>query len=142
MAEIVRLDRVNERLVEDINRLLAQLNANKEEVTLQRVKDIVASPSAELWVVKDGERIIGMSTINFMQRVLGSAGYIDDVVIDESHRGKGFGTKLMEAVIQSARERGVERVALTSRPSREAANKLYLKLGFKMKQTNAFRLKL
>jgi len=142
MAETLRITQADSSIVDDINRLLKQLNADKEEVALAKIQEIVISPTAELWIVKDGEQVIGMSTINFLQRVMGSVGYVDDVVIDESHRGKGLGTKLMEAIIQSARDRGVERVALTSRPSRGAANKLYLKLGFKMKQTNAFRLKL
>ena len=141
MAEIVRLKSVEQSAAKEIDALLKQLDKGKS-FSLQSLEALVQSPSSELWVAKEGNAIVGMATLNFLQRVMGLVGYVDDVVVDAQHRGKGFGTKLLEAVIESARARGAGELALTSRPSREEANKLYQKLGFKLKETNSYRMKL
>jgi len=70
------------------------------------------------------------------------AGHVDDVVVADSYRGQGIATKLMEKVISIARERGHRYIDLTSRPSREAANHIYKKIGFQKRETNPYRLKL
>jgi ribosomal protein S18 acetylase RimI-like enzyme len=63
---------------------------------------------------------------------------IEDVVVDEKHRGKGLGRRLMSKTIEALREMNVKRVELTSRPSRTVANKLYRSLGFKLRKTNVY----
>ena len=141
MAEIVRLKSAEQNAAKEIGALLKQLDKEKS-FSLQSLEVLVQSPSSELWVAREGGAIVGMATLNFLQRVMGSVGYVDDVVVDVQHRGKGFGTKLLEAVIESAGARGAWKLALTSRPSREEANKLYQKLGFKLKETNSYRLEL
>jgi ribosomal protein S18 acetylase RimI-like enzyme len=64
------------------------------------------------------------------------------VVVDQSARGAGVGERLTNAAIDEARERGVRSLDLTSRPSREAANAMYIKLGFGRRDTNLYRLTL
>ncbi|OGG57464.1 hypothetical protein A2853_03845 [Candidatus Kaiserbacteria bacterium RIFCSPHIGHO2_01_FULL_55_17] len=142
MAEIVQLTEQDESSLAQIRSLLKQLYSDAKEIPSSALKDIGTSPSTELWVIKEGGQVIGMVTINFLQRLGGTSGYIDDVVILESERGKGLGQKLLERVIERARERRARKISLTSRPSREAANKLYQKLGFKKKETNAYQLEL
>ena len=141
MAEIVRLQKVDSAVGAQIDTLLKQLDTGKQ-YSPQALQALIESPSAELWVVKDNERVVGMTTLNFLHRAMGSVGCVDDVVIDEEYRGQGLGKKLMEKVIEAARKRGARHLGLTSRPAREAANKLYQKLGFELKQTNTYRLKL
>jgi ribosomal protein S18 acetylase RimI-like enzyme len=68
--------------------------------------------------------------------------WIEDVVVDETLRGRGTGAALTQAGIALARERGAGAVNLTSRPSREAANRLYQRLGFQQRQTNVYILRL
>ena len=64
---------------------------------------------------------------------------IEDVVVDERSRGQGVGRLLNEAALELARAAGAVTVDLTSRPSREAANRLYLNLGFVVRDTNVYR---
>ncbi|HEX8974864.1 MAG TPA: GNAT family N-acetyltransferase [Patescibacteria group bacterium] len=67
---------------------------------------------------------------------------IEDVVVDESQRGKGYGRMLMEKLLDIAKERKISEVDLTSNPSREAARKLYESMGFKLRDTGVFRIEL
>jgi ribosomal protein S18 acetylase RimI-like enzyme len=65
--------------------------------------------------------------------------WIEDVVVDEAARGAGVGAALNQAALRVAGERGARTVDLTSRPSREAANRLYQRLGFTPRETNVYR---
>jgi len=69
----------------------------------------------------------------------GQRAWIEDVVVHEDARGLGIGESLTLAAVNEARERGVRSIDLTSRPSREAANALYQKLGFERRETNVYR---
>ena len=64
---------------------------------------------------------------------------IEDVVVDEALRGRGIGEALSREALKVARENGARTVDLTSRPSREAANRLYQRIGFKLRDTNVYR---
>ena len=67
---------------------------------------------------------------------------IEDVVVDNSARGQGIGEALVKRAIEVAREKGVQYISLTSSSAREAANRLYMKVGFKKRETNAYQMKL
>ena len=67
---------------------------------------------------------------------------IEDVIVDETQRGKGFGKKISEKLIGRARARGARVIQLSSNPTRTAANALYKKLGFELHETNVYRLML
>ena len=69
----------------------------------------------------------------------GLRAWIEDVVVDEAARGQGAGQALVEAAVAHAKELGCRTVDLTSRPSREAANRLYKRCGFKLRETNVYR---
>ncbi len=60
-------------------------------------------------------------------------------MVDEAARGSGVGAAITNAMIDRARELGCVTVDLTSRPKREAANRLYQRLGFVMRDTNVYR---
>jgi ribosomal protein S18 acetylase RimI-like enzyme len=61
------------------------------------------------------------------------------VVVDQSMRGKGIGEALTVKALEVAKAYGAKTVDLTSRPSREAANRLYQRVGFQLRQTNLYR---
>ncbi|MDO8461045.1 MAG: GNAT family N-acetyltransferase, partial [bacterium] len=65
-----------------------------------------------------------------------------DIVVDKEFRGQGIGTKLIKTAIVKARDADAFTIDFTSRPSRESANLLYKKLGFKQRETNVYRLEL
>jgi ribosomal protein S18 acetylase RimI-like enzyme len=72
----------------------------------------------------------------------GVRAWIEDVVVDEEARGHGVGELLNRAALDLARELGAKTVDLTSRPSREAANRLYQRIGFVARDTNVYRYSL
>jgi ribosomal protein S18 acetylase RimI-like enzyme len=86
--------------------------------------------------------IVGTLTLIIFSTPTGRRSWIEDVVVDESARGAGVGEQLTAAAIDEARQRGVRTIDLTSRPSREAANAMYLKMGFGRRETNVYRLSL
>ena len=63
----------------------------------------------------------------------------EDVVGDGEARGQGAGQALVEAAVEHAGKLGARTVDLTSRPSREAANRLYRRAGFELRETNVYR---
>ncbi len=86
----------------------------------------------------DGE-ITGSLTLAFYRIPTGLKAWIEDVVVDDAVRGRGVGAALNQAALAEARRRGAKDVSLTSRPSRTAANRLYLRLGFVARETNTYR---
>ena len=141
MANIVQLTEASERIADQIDALIKQLD-QKKSCALPMLKAMVESPSTELWIAQEGDRIVGMATLTLSKRIQGELARLEDVVVDERQRGKGLGKLLCQKIIERAKERGADSIHLTSRPEREAANKLYQKLGFERKETNVYRLKL
>jgi len=129
-------------LVDALNRLLPQLSSDPPTLTIGDVERILHSDSASLFVAKEGSRIVGMLTLITFRIPTGRRAWIEDVVVDAEARGEGLGRRLTEAAIDEARRRGARTIDLTSRPSREAANALYQKMGFEPRETNVYRLSL
>ncbi|MBI2612291.1 GNAT family N-acetyltransferase [Candidatus Kaiserbacteria bacterium] len=144
MAELVRLETADEGTLRDINALLKELSQSpeKRECSLELLQMITKSPESELWTVQESGSILGMATLVVVMKPGGITARVEDVVVHENVRGKGFGRMLMEKVIERARARGATMAQLNSRPSRGAANALYQKLGFKKHETNSYYLNL
>ena len=138
--EIKEITRFNERTFEAVSRLLPQLSSDAEILTRKYFKSILASESIHFFIAElDKGQIVGMLTIAVYKTPSGIKVWIEDVVVDEAHRGKGIGKELMLAAIDYSKSLGSKDIRLTSRPSRIAANELYLKLGFKRYETNFYR---
>jgi ribosomal protein S18 acetylase RimI-like enzyme len=58
--------------------------------------------------------------------------------VDESARGLGIGGSLVRHLMDIARDRGANGVALISNPRRTSANRLYQRMGFARRETNAY----
>jgi ribosomal protein S18 acetylase RimI-like enzyme len=100
----------------------------------------VASPATVVLVAREGaDPILGSLTLALFRTPGGMKAWIEDVIVDESARGMGVGAALNEAALEHARSAGARSVDLTSRPSREAANRLYQRLGFVERETNVYR---
>jgi len=69
----------------------------------------------------------------------GIRAWIEDVVVDESARGRGVGETLNRHALQIALNAGTQTIDLTSLPTREAANRLCQRLGFMSRETNIYR---
>jgi ribosomal protein S18 acetylase RimI-like enzyme len=127
--------------VEDaVRRLLPQLSDSAPPLVTQDLQEIVASPATRLLVVRDDDnRIHGMLTLVLARVPTGLRAHIEDVVVDESARGQGAGELLMREALDLAMRAGARSVDLTSSPAREAANRLYQRLGFEPRDTNVYR---
>lgn len=139
--EIVKLTSVDEKACREINALLSQLGKNLE-CSLEHLRNVVEDQHTELLVAREDNSIVGMATLALVVKPAGVVADLEDVVVDESERGKGLGRALCEKAIESARSRDVRSIRLTSRPERVAANQLYQKLGFERKETNVYHLEL
>ena len=87
----------------------------------------------------EDERILGMLSLVVFDIPTGRRAWIEDVVTDQAARGQGVGQGLVDAAVEHARELGAKTVDLTSRPTREAANRLYRRVGFLQRETNVYR---
>ena len=134
---------VDDELVQAFERLIPQLSSSSPPPTRAELERIVASPATVIFVAREGDDpILGSLTLALFRTPGGMKAWIEDVVVDEAARGKGVGAVLNEAALAHARSVGARNVDLTSRPSREAANRLYQRLGFVERQTNVYRYQL
>lgn len=138
-VQIHKATRATPELVAAMTALLPQLSSSAPPPSAAELQAIIDSPSTVLFVATDGDAIVGSLTLALFRIPTGLRAWIEDVVVDDAARGKGVGAKLNVAAIEEAATRGCRTVDLTSRPSREAANRLYQRLGFKARQTNVYR---
>ena len=138
---IVECRAADEALVAAVARLLPQFSSSAKPAGAQHLARIVESPSTTLLLARDGERdeIVGMLTLLVFAVPSAVRAQIHDVVVDEAARGRGVAEKLVRRALDLARDAGAKNVDLTSRPAREAANRLYPRIGFKRHETNLDR---
>jgi ribosomal protein S18 acetylase RimI-like enzyme len=141
----IRVEEVTEPfdgLVPAMGALVRQLSRSSPPPSAAEVEEIIGSPACHLLLARDGDgAIVGTLTLAVFRIPTGLRAWIEDVVVDEAARGQGVGAALTNAAIRLASERGARTVDLTSRPSREAANRLYQRLGFVARETNVYRFK-
>ena len=130
----------SEELLDAFARLIPQLKISFPPLTREELTSLLASDSSTLLTARDEAtgRIVGMLTLIVYRVPTGVRARIEDVVVDESMRGRGIAVQLVERALEIAREKGADGVALTSNPKREAANRLYQKVGFKKWETNVY----
>jgi ribosomal protein S18 acetylase RimI-like enzyme len=127
-------------IVDAVARLMPQLSSSSPPPTTADLSDVVASPATDLFIaLDDGGTIVGTATLATFRIPTGMRAWIEDVVVDDAARGAGVGHALTTAMLDRARELGCVTVELTSRPSREAANRLYRRAGFVARDTNVYR---
>ena len=130
---------VTDELVAAFERLIPQLSSSSPPPTREHLARIVDSDSCSLLIARDREQIVGSLTLVVFPIPTGARAWIEDVVVDSSVRGKGVGEALNLKALEIARAEGAVTVDLTSRPSREAANRLYQRIGFVKRDTNVYR---
>ncbi len=139
---VERAEAVDDRLVEAFAHLIPQLSSSAVPPSRDHLEAIVHSGSNVMLVAMDGDRCVGSLTLGFIRIPTGLKAWIEDVVVDGAVRGRGVGEKLVTEAIAHARERGAKSVELTSNPTRQAANRLYQRIGFVQRETNVYRFKL
>ena len=129
----------SEELVAACHQLIPQLSSSAQPITASELAEIINSDSTLMFVARIDNKIVGLLTLAIFRIPTAVRAWIEDVVVDSSARGHGVGEALNHAAIAEAKRRGAKTVDLTSRPSREAANKLYKRLGFVERDTNVYR---
>ena len=122
--------------------LLPQLNPKFPAPTAERLRELIADESVTLLIASDESAIVGTATVIVYKTPAWTKALVEDVVVDERARGRGAGEALMRACIDVARDRGAQMVELQSASFREAANRLYPRLGFELRDTNFYRMTL
>jgi ribosomal protein S18 acetylase RimI-like enzyme len=132
---------ITDELMAAIELLLPQLSPIASLPTQLDLQEMIASPNNALFIARDPEQnhvIVGAAALVMYRTPTGLHAWIEDVVVDECSRGKGFGAALTQACIQVAERAGAHGVNLTSRPARQAANHLYQRMGFVKRETNVY----
>jgi ribosomal protein S18 acetylase RimI-like enzyme len=140
--EIEAVAAVDDEIMEGMKRLVPQLSSSAAVPTADELRGIVASHCTTLLIARDpaqGRQIVGSLTLAVFRIPTGVRAWIEDVVVDSTARGRGAGEALSREALRIAASRGARTVELTSRPSREAANRLYKRLGFQLRETNVYR---
>ncbi len=141
--KIIEVTEYSEATEKAILRLLPQLSASAKRPTTAEIKDLIRGEASILLMAVEedqGSAAAGMLTLAVFRIPTGVRAWIEDVVVDEDSRGQGIGERLVQAAIERAKTAGAITVDLTSRPSREAANRLYRRCGFVQRETNIYRL--
>jgi ribosomal protein S18 acetylase RimI-like enzyme len=120
-VEVLR--EVTDEVVEAFQRLTPQLSSSSDPPDQEALTGIVGSSASTLLIARSGDEIA----------------WIEDVIVDQTARGQGIGEILMTEAVTLAKAAGAKTVDLTSRPSREAAGRLYERVGFQPRTTRHYR---
>jgi ribosomal protein S18 acetylase RimI-like enzyme len=131
---------VDDELVAAFAHLIPQLSSSPPP-DADQLGLLVNGDDTVLFIARVDGTIVDSLTLAFYRIPTGLKSWIEDVVVDDAARGHGVGRKLNEAALAAAKARGAKDVSLTSRPSREAANRLYQRIGFEARSTNVYRFK-
>jgi ribosomal protein S18 acetylase RimI-like enzyme len=144
-VRIERVTSVDDELVAAFELLTPQLSRSSPPPSRAELEEIVADPGNHLLIARDdtdGGRIVGTTTLVTFRIPTGMRAWIEDVIVDSACAGRGISYDINRVALDTARALGCKTVDLTSRPSREAANHVYKKLGFVERETNVYRFSL
>jgi len=145
VSEVSEVSEVTDEVVAAFERLIPQLSRSNPPPGRDQLEAMARSEATIVFIARDPDRggeIVGSLSLALFRIPTGLRAWIEDVVVDESARGRGVGAALNQAALGRARAAGARTVDLTSRPSRHAANRLYRRLGFVERETNVYRIEL
>jgi len=136
--QISPVTQLTEEIYAAFARLIPQLSS-VDLPTRDALRALIASDATTLLIARNADaEIVATLTLTCYRVPTGLRALIEDVVVDESHRGQGVGKKIMDEALRRAKAYGAKGVMLTSNPRRIAANRLYQKMGFKRWETNLY----
>ena len=129
-----------EELLQALNNLLPQLSSSAKVLTADCLQEVLNCPTTRLYTLRDEEGKIRATTpLSLQELITGTKAWVEDVVVDSEARGRGYARQLLQHLAEEAKAIGAKSLNLTSRPSREAANKLYQSEGYEIRETNVYR---
>ncbi len=146
MIVVEEATEVTDELMAAFNYLVPQLSISNPAPSKAEVTEMVTSPATVVLIARDTEKtkdaVVGTLTLALFRIPTAMRAWIEDVVVDTQCRGQGIGEALVMKALERAQQAGAKTVDLTSRTSREAANRLYVRVGFELRNTNIYRYKL
>ncbi|HNY53176.1 MAG TPA: GNAT family N-acetyltransferase [Bacteroidales bacterium] len=139
MMKIREIKRYGKETFKAVSALIPQLSPESPPLSEEHFRKIIRTKGSHLFIAEYQNRIVGMLTLATYPVPTADRYWIEDVVIDKSVRGKGFGREIINFAIEFARQQGAKTIDLTSRPARIEANELYKSVGFRLRETNAYR---
>ena len=139
MITVQAASSVDDELLAAVTGLVPQLSSSSPPPGADALDRILANPDATLFVARLDDHIVGMLTLITFEIPTAVRAWIEDVVVDERARGQGVAAALVQAALDRSADVGARTVDLTSRPDREAANRLYARMGFEQRVTNVYR---
>jgi ribosomal protein S18 acetylase RimI-like enzyme len=141
-ATVERLDATSltDGDVSALNMLLLQLSQSDPSLLREDLIKILANPNTIVFVARSSGELVGTLTLVLQKTITGDRARIEEVVTSDAVRRQGVGRLLIRTAVDTAKQLGLRSIDLTSRPSREIANNLYLSEGFKLRETNVFRI--
>jgi ribosomal protein S18 acetylase RimI-like enzyme len=123
-----------------LQHLVPQLSTSNPPPSLEAVLAMLSHDATTQFVARgDDGTIVGVATLATFPIPTATRAWVEDVIVDQASTNQGIGRLLLDAMVARAKELGAKTVDLTSRPSREAANRLYQKAGFQLRETNVYR---
>jgi ribosomal protein S18 acetylase RimI-like enzyme len=145
-CKIIQAVAVTDQLFEACQRLVPQMTSNNPPPTRAQLELLLSGGPSCLFLALESQGgsddIVGLATLIIYRVPTGLRGYIEDVVVQKTHRGRGIGEALVQACLEKARQDGCPQVMLTCNPGRDAANRLYQRMGFELRKTNVYRYSL
>ena len=139
MITVQAASSVDDELLAAVTGLVPQLSSSSPPPGADALDRILVNPDATLFVARLDDHIVGMLTLITFEIPTAVRAWIEDVVVDERARGQGVAAALVQAALDRSADVGARTVDLTSRPDREAANRLYVRMGFEQRVTNVYR---
>jgi len=138
-VDVEVLNEVTSEVTQAFGRLLPQLSPNAPPLDTATLAAIVSASASTMLIARADGRIVGTTTLIINRIPTGIRAWIEDVVVDESARGRGVGEALTREALRIAGLAGARTVDLTTRPSREAAGRLYERVGFARRDSRLYR---
>jgi ribosomal protein S18 acetylase RimI-like enzyme len=133
---------VDDELCAAVDRLVPQLSSSAPAPSRAVLERMMAERGTTLFVARGDGGIVGMLTLITFEIPTGVRAWIEDVVVDGEARGEGVAGALVQAALDRSAAVGAVTVDLTSRPHREAAHRLYVRMGFETRETSVYRRRL
>lgn len=138
---VLRQSHITETMVSTVADLMKQLSHSKrkKKISKDALCSVVTNPNTVILACIEHDTVIGIGSLFVINKLKGTYGYIEDMVVDDASRGKGVGTMILAGLIDEARRRGISTLELSARPERVAAHALYSKHGFVTKDTIVYQ---
>lgn len=141
--KIEQLTHIDDAALKAFQELIPQLTGETDRFpSREELQKVIDSKDIMVFVARENGDVLGTTTLALYRIPSGIKAWIEDVVVHEKARGKGIAVALMEKAVDKAKELGIEKVDLTSQPFRVAANNLYVRQGFELRETNVYRMRL